>query len=46
LLFGVGTADSSAALAVMVLVGVALVACGVPALRATRVNPVTALRND
>jgi putative ABC transport system permease protein len=46
LLFGVSAADSSSAIAVAVLAAAALFACYVPALRATRVSPLRALRYD
>jgi putative ABC transport system permease protein len=44
LLFEVTASDASAALATFVLLAAAVLACVVPAVRATRVNPVETLR--
>jgi predicted permease len=46
LLFAVPAADPAGPLAVLVLIVVAVLACAVPAFRATRVDPVSALRNE
>jgi putative ABC transport system permease protein len=45
MLFEVKAVDVSSALAILALVAAAVLACVVPAIRATRVDPVTALRN-
>jgi ABC-type antimicrobial peptide transport system permease subunit len=46
LVYSVGTFDISSLLAVVMLVVAAIAACGVPAVRATRVDPAIALRSE
>jgi putative ABC transport system permease protein len=46
LLYGVTAVDVASGVAILVLVVVAVLACAIPALRATRVDPVIALRNE
>ncbi|HZB25949.1 MAG TPA: hypothetical protein VE379_07445, partial [Vicinamibacterales bacterium] len=47
LLYGIGAGDPGAYGAAVALLGlIALIACGLPALRAARVDPIQVLRQD
>jgi ABC-type antimicrobial peptide transport system permease subunit len=46
LLFGVSTTSPAAFAPILLLAAVALLACAVPAVRASRIAPVEALRTD
>jgi putative ABC transport system permease protein len=46
LLYGVTAMDVASAVAILILVVVAVLACAIPAFKATRVDPVIALRNE